>query len=550
MNPAPNAAPPVISPAPPITRTLRKLFLTLYLRGRGARGLLKGRSTQSLKAKSIGRKLFLALVIYVCFGSFAAFFIHKPVFALAVYLHGLTFVFLGMFVSSSSGEVLFNKEEGDILLHRPVTAHDLLWAKIRVLIEVSLWLAGALNLVGLFVGVYASDGGILFPFIHIISTTLEALFCTSCIVLMYQLCLRWFGRERLDGIMTTTQVIVTIAFVLAGQLMPQFVVRFNGDQMAHFRPSTWWIALLPPAWFASMDDAVAGSHALASWLLSAFALAATATLLWLAFVKLAHTYEEGLQTISEMISKPRSRSKRRWTEILVNAPPFKWFFHTPVSRTAFLLTSGYLFRDREVKLRVFPGLAPMIVIPLVFLFRDQSHAGGFGMAFCGGFLATLPLIALDLLQYSQQWQASDIFRVAPMSGPAELCEGARRAVILLLAIPAYLLVGLLIFAIQRSFSPILLLLPGLMVMPVMSLVPALMRRGQPLSRPNEEARSAGRSLKMFGVMLVAAPLAGLTVWSFNTGWFHWLILGELAVVIPLYFGLRVPFSKIRWQPLE
>ena len=76
----------------------------------------------------------------------------KPVFALSVYLHSLTFVLLGMFVASSAGEVLFNNEEADILLHRPIEPRTLLWAKIGVLIEVSLWIAAALNAVGLLVG--------------------------------------------------------------------------------------------------------------------------------------------------------------------------------------------------------------------------------------------------------------------------------------------------------------------------------------------------------------------------------------------------------------
>ena len=33
------------------------------------------------------------------------------------------------------------KEEADILLHRPISPRELLWSKIRVLVEVSLWLA-------------------------------------------------------------------------------------------------------------------------------------------------------------------------------------------------------------------------------------------------------------------------------------------------------------------------------------------------------------------------------------------------------------------------
>ena len=76
---------------------------------------------------------------------------------------------------------------------------------VAVLVEVSLWLAGAFNLVGLFVGIGATDGGWFFLVAHAVSTGLEAMFCTGCVVLTYQLCLRWFGHERLDNLMTAVQ---------------------------------------------------------------------------------------------------------------------------------------------------------------------------------------------------------------------------------------------------------------------------------------------------------------------------------------------------------
>jgi ABC-2 type transport system permease protein len=409
-------APPVLNPAPPQRRTLRRLFLTLFLRGRSSRGI-----RLKTAPKSVGQKLAVALLVYAVFGCFALGYIHLPVFGLSVSLHGMTFVFLGMFVSSSAGEILFNKEEADILMHRPVSARDLLWSKIRVLIEVSLWLGGALNLAALFVGVFSPDGGYLYPFIHIFSTILEALFCTGCIVLVYQLCLRWFGRERLDGLMTTAQVFVAIAAVLAGQMLPRLALQFEKSGLFRVAPKTWWLGFFPPAWFAGLDNAVAGPGGRGSWLLGAIGLIATAGVLWLAFGKLARDYETGLQAMGETVSKPRASSQRRWTEILGNLPPVKWF--TPVSRASFILTLAYMFRDRDVKLRVFPGIAPMMMLPLVFLFQDRQTSEGFGVAFAAGFFATTPLMVLDLLQYSQQWQASDIFRAAPMAVPAEICNG-------------------------------------------------------------------------------------------------------------------------------
>src|SRR6266478_7535854 len=98
----------------------------------------------------------------------AFFFRGQPIFTLSIYLHGMTLVFLGMFVASSAGEVLFNKEEADILLHRPVTPQAMLWAKITVLVQVSLWLAIALNFAGMIVGANAPDGGWMFPVAHIL----------------------------------------------------------------------------------------------------------------------------------------------------------------------------------------------------------------------------------------------------------------------------------------------------------------------------------------------------------------------------------------------
>ncbi len=546
MNPSPETASPVLNPAPRPERTLRKLFLTLFLRGRSSRGLRVDHTP-----KTISQKLSLVLLSYVLFGCLALSLMGKPVFGLAVYLHSMTFVFLGLFVASSAGEILFNKEESDILLHRPVSSRDLLWSKIRVLVQVSLWLAAAFNLVGFFAGIGAKDGSLLFPPVHAVSTALEAIFCTSCVILVYQLCLRWFGRERLDGLMTTAQVIVAVAAVFAGQILPRVVLQINGT--VQFSAGTWWISLLPPAWFAGIDDALAGSQATGSFLLAGIGLAVMACVVWLAFGKLASDYEAGLQSLGETVSRPSSKGRRR-LDALIKTPPLSWFLRNPISRASFLLTAAYLIRDRDVKLRIYPGLAPMLVLPIVFLFQGQQSRGAFPFAFAlaysGGFLASMPLLAIDFLQYSQQWQAADIFRVAPMPGPSELCHGARKAVLSLLAIPFLLIVVIVMFAALRNISELELLLPGLILAPVLSLVPAALDRGTPLSQPAEAAKSASRTLIMLGVMLFTLAVSGIAYWSWTAGWFKWVIITELLIGVPVFIGLRLAVARLRWQPID
>ena len=540
-----NAPPLLPEPVPSLEKTLRRLFLTLFLRGRSSRGLRKNRAPQSL-----GKKLGLTLFFYALFGCLALAFKNQPIFALAVYLHAMTFGLLGMFVAASAGEILFNKEEADILMHRPVGPRQLLWAKIRVLVEVSLWLAGALNLVALVMGAFSAHGDWRFPLAHAFSTTMEALFCTGSVVLIYQLCLRWFGRERLEGIMTTAQVLMTVGLVLSGQILPRIVIHLNGALDAS--AAAWWMGLLPPAWFAGFDDALAGSGAGRSWLLAGLAVGFTTLVLWLAFGRLAQSYEAGLQLMNETVS-PRVKvsGRRRWLSILVEMPPLSWWLREPVSRSSFLLTAAYLMRDRDVKLRLYPGIAPMLVIPFVFMFQNVGRGeASFGLAMAGAYAGLIPLLALNLLQYSQQWQASDVFRVAPMTGPAAVCHGARRAVLLLLTLPMLLLFAGVGLAIRHDFSQLVLMLPGLVALPVYALIPSRLSGAVPLSVPTEEAKSAGRGLWMVLAMFSSMGLAGLAIFAKHQGYFWQFMLGEVLVALLAYFWMRQSLAKVRWRGID
>lgn len=541
---------PVHTPVLSQEKTLRRLFLMLFLRGRSSRGLNKDKAP-----KSVGSKLGLSLFFYGLFGVFISLtFLGKPVFPLSIYLHAMTLVFLGMFVAGSAGGVLFNPEEADILMHRPVTARALLRAKISVLVMVSLWLAGAFNLGGFFVGTGASNGGWLFPMAHALSTTMEALFCTGCVVMIYQLCLRWFGRERLEGLMTTAQVLVAISAVVGGQLVPHLMRQL--DDTAIKPMGSWWIWILPPAWFAGFDDAIAGSRVPASWILAAIGAVATTVVLGLAFGKLAHDYETGLQTLNE--SSPRRLPKpgrRRWIDVAIQLPPLKWWLRDSVTRASFLLTAAYLVRDRDMKLRLYPGLAPMFVMPIIFMAREFGRTepgtgGGFGIAFASGYLGLIPMFALEMLQQSPQWQAADLFRLAPLQGPTRLSNGVRRAVLCFMTLPVLGLLALIAWLMPGDHSRLLLLLPGVIALPVYAMIPCLGRGAVPLSMSIDAAQSATRVTKMLCVMVISGALAGVAIWSWSGGWFRWMVLVEAILAVAAYAAMRAHLGSLRWMPLE
>lgn len=542
---------PAPKPARPPEYILRRLFLTMFLRGRSSRGLKK-----SSAPRSVGEKLALTLAVYFVMGLFALVFMRQPVFGMSIYLHGMTMAFVGLFVAASSGEILFNKEEADILLHRPVAPRALLIAKVRVLVEVSLWLAGAFNLAGLFGGIGAVGGTWRFPLVHAVSTVMEALFCTGAVVLGYQLCLRWFGRERLDGLMTTAQVIVAVVAVFGSQLAPQVMARY-GDKL-NFNFHAWWIGAVPPAWFAGIDDALAGSASATSFALAGVAVVVTAAVIAAAFGRLAGDYAAGLQKLGESVSPPARRSggRRRWLGVLVNVPPLSWWLRDSVSRASFLLTAAYLARDRDVKLRIYPGVAPLLMFPVFLMLQGRGHAqetdvmGRFSVSFGSVYLGIVPMLGLNLLRYSQQWQAADLFRVAPLPFPAPLCHGARRAVLFCLTIPVVALMALLAWLLRHSTSELVLLLPGILAIPVFALVPCLGGAAVPLSQPPEEAKSAGRGVTMIAVMMISMALSGIAAAAWWGGWLPWFLLGECLVIIGAYAAMRQSIATAPWEPME
>jgi len=551
--PAPRPDPGDLTPARSPAQTLRRLFLTLFLRGHSARGLKK-----STTPKSVGQKLAWTLLAYGAAGCLALAFMRQSVFALSLYLHGMTLVFLGMFIASSAGEVLFNQSEADILLHRPVEPRALLWAKIGVLVQVSLWLALAFNLVGLFAGVFAPGGGWLYPAAHVVSTALEALFCTSLVVLVYQLCLRWFGREKLDALMTTSQMALAITVVAGGQIVPRLIQ--NSDTLKHLSADSWWVWLLPPAWFAGFDDALAGESSSAAWALAALGLIVTAAVLWFAFGKLADDYVAGLQALGETAAPRRARrTRRRWLDGLIAAPPLRWWLRDPVTRASFQLTLAYLVRDRDVKLRVYPGMAPVLVIPFVMLLQghglhhqapDNGIFSGIGVAICGAYLGLIPVLALSMLQYSQHWQAADLFRATPVSGPGSLYHGARKAVLLFLALPMVGVFAVVAWLLGNGLPSLALLLPGLIALPLYSLAPGLLGQAVPLSQPIESAKAAGRGLIMIAMMLTAFALGGVATLAMYKGWLGWFLAIEVMVITGLYAVLRRRLDVAPWSSME
>jgi hypothetical protein len=219
-----------------------------------------------------------------------------------------------------------------------------------------------------------------------------------------------------------------------------------------------------------------------------------------------------------------------------------------------LLTVAYMLRDRETKLRLYPGIAPIIILPVILMVQGGRHQStgspGFLLPFIGCYMGMLPMLALQILRFSQQWQAADVFQLAPMPGPASICHGARRAVFLILVVPiVVVMLGLSWFA-ASDVQSLLLLLPGLTLLPVYSLIPAWLGKGVPLCQPIDSAKAANRGATMMIITVFAFVLAGLTAFAKTENYFWTLELVVLGLSILAYFWLQSRIRQQRWPSAE
>lgn len=522
---------------------LYRLFSALFWRGRQAA------RNRPVKGAVIARRKYLPLLLYVALGCMLLpFAVPKiPWVIFSTMPHAVTLMLTGMTMAAACGTLLFNDQESDILLHRPVPVRLILMAKVRVLVTESLSMGLALNAVIMIAGLMRGDGAWRYIPAHLFSIMLLTLFTVATVVLTFQLCLKLFGREKLNNLLTASQVLMAMVFMLGSQLAPRMMRTTHLEQWEVSR----WLFALPPAWFGAIDTlAVTLRPTLPLVIEAVGAVLLTTLFCWLAFVRLAGTYEEAVVAMNDHSSAPSAPAesgRARWAERLTRLPVMRWWLRDPVERVGFLLATVQLTRTRDVKLRIYPQVGQFTIYPIIFAVGGGSQSGGMAAPFAAGFLGMIALNTVMLLRYSEEYRGSDVFRYAPLTSPASLFFGARKALVLFALAPVVLIWTILLLAMSRDWSTLIVLIPGIMVAHVLSLLPAVTSPLLPFSETQADSKAQGSavlrlSLGMFGAMI----LAGITWLASSQG----LLLVWLAVITVLTLLCDFLFRRrIRAQPI-
>jgi hypothetical protein len=339
-------------------------------------------------------------------------------------------------------------------------------------------------------------------------------------------------------------VLLAVGIMGGGQIVPRML---RGLDLAHLQPPEWML-VFPPVWFAALDAVLTGDFAVQMLLPAAIGLAATALVVWFGVVRLAATYEKGLETLNETESTAPAGGHGRGIERLLHWPGLRWWLRDPVEAATFRLTLANLGRSRGVKLRVFPVLAQLCVIPIVMLASGGRSVAAFIepyiVAYLGFFLAMVPVIVLEAVRLSEDHEATELFRQAPLARPTALFHGTRKAIVAVLCVPGLLLAiaaGAFFLGDRRELA---LLIPGLLFMQVFSLLPALFSLYVPFSEPVENVRRGLRTtLTVLSFQFLSIGFAAGAGWLWSYGGFWWMLLAEAVLVCLVNLGFQAVIRR-------
>ncbi len=470
-------------------------------------------------------------------------FVRVDAFTFSLVIWSATFMMAGMTMVAESSTLLFDPTDNDILGHRPIHPRTLLTARALGLVSLALVLGLALNLVPAVTGAFARGSRPWFPLGHLVVLPVVAAFAAGTVVFVYAALARLVSRRTFDAVVSWTQVALSVLLIVSYQVVPRLMDRLEGFRLDAAHPA---LLLAPPTWFAALSMVVLGIDTGArAWTLAALAVGVTAALAWGALRFLAAGYARQVAALSEAAVPERApravRGGRTWADALLVAA-----LRDPVERGAFRLARAYLARDRDMRMRIYPSLALVVVFPVLAVL-DRERTASFGAIMTIFMLGTLPATAMMTFKMSPHHAAAELFRYAPLHGTAPVFHGVRKAMLALLVAPGLLVGGAILWIGSPDHHALRLVLPALIAIPTLSLLDGLAGDYLPLSIPPAGGRQGAVHVGMllFG-FVVLASFALLAALADARGWFWPMLAAEaavLAVVHPLIL------LRIRRRPM-
>jgi hypothetical protein len=493
-----------------------------------------------------------SLVFYAFMGLFISFssqMAGSPLVGMTIF-HAFAMTMLAMSLIADFSSVLLDTTDNLILQPRPVNGRTILAARIAHICVYLTLLTLSLSLAVLIAGTYR--WGAMFPPVFLLTLACSVALIVCVVNLFYVAAIRFTSGERLRDIILQFQVVMSVGIFAGYQFLPRLM---DMKAIKDLRiDDELWIYVFPPAWMAAPIDLLAGHVGAPQLILSGMALILPIFGLIAVTRVLGPRFSQALATLDAAPIPRKAAAKDAHSRPLAQTLA-SLFCRTPTGRAAFEFVWLLCSRDRQFKLRTYPSLAFVLLLPILWVttgyhglraaLADLPTTHKHLLALYGA-CAMLPSVLIQL-RFSDNPQSAWIYTALPIRVPGEVLAAAIKALMVRFVLPAFILLagGTLAIWGPAVWDDITLAACTTLLMCMAQAL--LMGRFFPFSQPFAVADASGRMSKSLLLILIPAGLGGL----------HYALtfsppMVPLAIPVALILSLLMyrAYARTPWSAVE
>ncbi|MCJ7811840.1 hypothetical protein MUP95_00785, partial [bacterium] len=371
------------------------------------------------------------------------------------------------------GNIIIFTDDADILLHRPISSRTYFLARYGNFLFYIVLMSVASCFSPSFIGLLIQKATWIFPITFLSVAVIANITAASFIIWIYTGLLNVLKYERFKDIILYIQV--GFAFIIF--LTYQLISRVRSETMTNlFELFAERLYFIPSVWYVGVIQMLTGSDDQSVQHMAFIGLAVTGVLIFLSFRRISLQYARhisDMQTRSEPLLI-QSKEKTSASKAGFFSYWIKKVLQHPESVAAFYLTSHMIKHDRFVKMGIYPVFGipfALMVLAVIekrvidpFVMRSVSELGS-PSSMVVFFIFLMIYSFIMSMVNSRDWEASWLYRIAPLESPGYLYRGVRLAILLHLILPFFILFGITyciqipwIHGIQYTLSILLLAL--------------------------------------------------------------------------------------------
>lgn len=490
---------------------------------------------QNKKKASESTSLLKGYLFHLIFGVLIAFFIYfiQDEMIRMIYFAGGFFFMTTMYLISDFSFVLLDTKDKNILMTKPIDSKVVSLSKVlHILIymfRLNLFVAGPS-----LIAIVKLNGIAAIP-IFIIEILLMDLFIFLITAFIYILVLRFFDGELLRNIINLIQILLTILVTVGYQIAVRMIdftelqkLTYNFEFHNYFNPILW---------FGAPFEIIFNQGKETYLYVFTILLIVIPLMCFVIYIKLSKKMES-------LLLKLEGEGKERPSKHIIELLMGKILNRNDTVNQSFYFAHAIMRSDRSLKLKIYPGLATGILLPVLMIFnmgvRGQDfEATGYEYLFLYFNLLVIPTI-LELTMYSSVWKGSYIYIISGFKNLSGLYKGLLQAVAVRLFLPLMILntvIYIMLFKEKFIIDIIVLILASIATLPILG---KIYFTEYPFSLPIDESiqnRNWDKYFKSIGVVICLAILHFI---SRNIHMGTWIYMGLLIVIVPLSWKYVIP----------